>query len=265
MNENYELFPAFLFKRMTREECQSLNTPNCNVSHTSNNCPGDGVIRIDCNGNGTTDEFVTVATKIKELDKSRPVRYATFDNQTAPEIFQPIRKSVISLYIYRCLNQLTTAKLPTLNIPNLIYFALWHCNGMVIRKEDFAQNTRLRMIDFQQDTIEDIELGTFTNLPNLQYLSLDGIWKRPFTPEYTTHLLRFHCDCQYSWLRKWMKQNPVLISPKFENEIYRIGNYRNFDLTRKVTFVPVDCSFQNLNNATFDGLQVDYSANDLCQ
>lgn len=42
---------------------------------------------------------------------------------------------------------------------------------MVIHKEDFADNPKLRRIDFYETTIESMEPGTFMNLPDLQYLT----------------------------------------------------------------------------------------------
>lgn len=238
-----EPFPTFLFKPITAEECRSLNIGGCtNVSATSNNRSADAFIYVNCDGtSGTIDEFVAISSRLGSLDKGRPIRVDIDESKTVPVVFQPVRKVILSLTICKYLNSLATSKLPNLGIPNLLRFAVFRCNGMIIRKEDFAANTKLRVIIFHEATIDSIETVSFTNLPDRQHLSLEAVWKRPFTSEFIAHLLRLLCNCEYSWFQRWLKQNPILTSPKKIGEMHRIGQFFNPDWSRKETFWSIVC------------------------
>lgn len=63
MLNDVELFPAFLFKGMTPQECESLNIGACdNIAKKSGYCGGHTVIDINCNG--SESELVEVSSKI---------------------------------------------------------------------------------------------------------------------------------------------------------------------------------------------------------
>lgn len=200
----------------------------------------------------------------KSTYRSRPVTFTISDFQTLPAVFAPIRKIVAVLIIQFCSSSQTTSKLPSLKIPNLLALLLVHCDGLAIKKQDFGANPKLRMIGFLNVTIENIEPETFTNLPDLKWLSLEFAWKKPCTSQFATHLLRFHCNCDYTWFREWLRQSPVVISSKKEYEIFRIFFYGNYDMNRKETFVPIDCANTDLNAVSFDESQLSYSVNDDC-
>lgn len=249
---------------MSLKECSSLNPSGCNcVVQHSNSCSADQPIFIT--GEATVKELASISSRIKDLDKSRPVRFELNDSQTDPEVFARIRKVVVSLDISSCINPLTTSKLPRLMITNLLHFGLVRCNNMQIQRQDFAQNLKLRFILFYQSTIQFLETNAFGNLPELKHLSLEWMWESitPFTNEYVDHILRFHCRCEYLWFRKWLRLNPVLISPKKESEVYRLGEWKSWATDRKATFFPVDCTNQEIDEDTeYDKSQYSYSTND---
>lgn len=221
---NPEPFPTFSFKKITVRECRSLNTGSCvNVALHSSECVNDSLIWINCAG--TNDEITRISSKIRSLNRSRPVYFELLDQQTVAKVFAPIRTMVVVIRIFYCQSSLTTSKLPNLEIVNLLVFELFSCNGIVIHKKDFVKNLRLRDIVFEQVTIGNMEFGTFTNLPELQSLTIEFYWTQPFTTEFLAHLQRFHCDCKYSWFRRWLKQNIVVISPKKYGKMYHIGKF----------------------------------------
>lgn len=77
-------------------------------------------------------------------------------------------------------------------------------------------------------------------------------------------ILKLHCDCQYLWLRKWLKRHPGIIAPKAAGEVVKIWDYEITALNRTWISVPVDCAQQNLNDAVFDLSQEAFSVNDAC-
>lgn len=175
------------------------------------------------------------------MDKGFPVGFTTWDWQTVPEVFRPVKKSVLQLFITECSDSRTTSKLPTLMLSNLVLFGIAKCNRMVIHKNDFSVIAKLRAIAFVEVTIERLEVGSFTDLPDLMQLSLELVWLRHFTEEYVAHLLRFHCD--WIFMVPPLKQNPILISSKEKFEIYRIGKqYGKIAFSGRVITVPVNCA-----------------------
>lgn len=210
--------------------------------------------------------LVSIAADIKTLNKSRPVSFEIAEVQNVPQIYAPIAESVVGLNIRSCVTKVPTAKLPSLKIPNLLLFTLTDCNTVTVRKDDFSSNTKLRMIMFQNSTIQTLETGTFMNLPDLRFLSLEYEWRRsqPLKEEYKSHLLRFHCSPDYTWFRKWLNENPGLIAWKKDGEVYQIGNFQSLSLgpAYNQTYVPVDCKQRDLPNFVPNSKQSSYSVND---
>lgn len=70
-------------------------------------------------------------------------------------------------------NPFTTPKLPSLEIPNLISFGLSECAQIIILRADFTKNSHLREILFFRTAIDSLEVGSFTNVPELKRLSVE--------------------------------------------------------------------------------------------
>lgn len=253
--------PVFEMGRVTVDECRGLNSPGCDVSSASADCAG-AAIDVACGGSSL--ELSVVTSKISKLQADRPILFTIYDNQSTPEVFAPVSAQVIYLSLERCESVHTTQKLPGLHVPNLVHLRILECEMLMVRSQDFANNCLLRLIILEKVTFDSIEVGTFMNLPDLRYIAFDFRWSKPFSKEMDLSIMKLHCDCQYSWLRNWLKRNPQLIAPKTEGEIYRVGNFASGARNQTVTSVPVDCAHGDLNTTPLNLSQVSFSLNDPC-
>lgn len=257
-------FPAFEFRCVRWEEWNGLAIAGCAVPLPDNPhiCESELPLSVHCAS--FSSELLTVSFAMAALNARRPITFDIFDNQTSLEVFKPVSQEVILLAIKYCSTAYTTSKLPTLNVPNLLDLSFGFCAMMIIRKEDFARNWRLRMLGFHKVSFRSIQIDTFVDLQNLVFLSLDFYWTKPFTAELASSSMKLHCDCEYSWLRKLLQQNPVLIAPKADYEVYKFGLLSGGQQNLSKIFVPVDCGQPALNRAVLNLHQKDFTVNDPC-
>lgn len=198
------------------------------VSEASANCSDNGMVMINCPA--AASELTIVTEKIRVIGKFRPVGFSIFSFQVTPEVFAPIRLHVFSLNISVCMDFNVTSELPELQIPNLLAFGLIDCHMLIIRKADFLNNIRIRIITFVNVTIRMLETGTFMNLPHLRHLGLQYDLDQPMSQIQAVHLFHLYCGCRFSWLRSWLNRHPNLGHFKQSKEIFQLGSYYNYPL-----------------------------------
>ncbi|XP_055348978.1 uncharacterized protein LOC129595872 [Paramacrobiotus metropolitanus] len=202
------------------------------------NCPSKG-----------REHMKAITTAISGISQKRALTLALYDSTdnraTALhyEVVEPVRSQVIQLSALYCKTPNTTAKVYAMGImPNLLCFQLgWYCHGLVIRKIDFSRMPHVRAIQFIiSTTIAEMEPYTFTDLSNLQILTLedqiagdlysrgenDHGMAKGFLPDHVfEHIRRLHCDCSFSWLRNFLKKKPYLIMAMKKSQLMKVGSF----------------------------------------
>lgn len=217
----------------------------------------------------TEDEVNAILTEVRDLIGDRPVLLGIGDEYAKAVVLSPIISDTRYLFISKCRSPRATSGLAGLNFTDLISFGLKHCDLVVVEKNDFVRYQKLRVIGFSNVTFASIEPGTFTDLPDLQLVSLDGFggW---FSCEdnlqrLSKSILKLHCDCEYGWLRSWLKKNPKLLTGGNLSQALMIEeDVGIFFLTGSV-FVPVDCADQSPTKLyNVDVSRTEFTANDPC-
>lgn len=270
--EGYQCFapgatalPDFYFHKITHQQCVALNTQFCpTISSDSNGCRHKEHFQVDCPF-AKVHILAEAAANIGRLNASRPIQFILFDTQTVPWVFDPVRMETVHLSISACVFATVTSKLPDMDLPNLVYYGLYNCYTVVIRRADFANNCKLRWISFTYVTFESIESDTFTNLIALQHLELDSGWRVPLPAEATVALVDFYCGCSFHWLRTWIGKNSLLLEAKKDGEMFRIGSLRSEARVARNVLVEMDCATPNVSALLFDHTYELHPVNHTCQ
>ncbi|XP_055334999.1 uncharacterized protein LOC129586039 [Paramacrobiotus metropolitanus] len=125
--------------------------------------------------------------------------------------FAPVKTQTLSLRLYDCVMQQTTAKLRSLGFEGLLYLAFAYCQDMIVQTDDFAAVPNIRVLLFFQSTLVDVTQFTFASLPNLEILSMEykAVAVLDVDLSYYQYLRKLHCDCQYSLFRKWLQRRII--------------------------------------------------------
>ena len=83
----------------------------------------------------------------------------------------------------------------------------------------------------------------------------------PLSKAQLDHLRLLHCDCQYEWLRAFLRKYPYLIEPRRAGEVHRFGGIISDAFKLRDIFVPVDCAKPGLVG---DETQTEFSINTNC-
>lgn len=277
-SQSLQELPKFIYRDITREQCRSLrsdattptsttNVANCSVAYRSHNCAKGYVLFINCIAGA--GDLISLTEKIKNMDTRRPVSFSMRDFQYLPQVLAPVRLYVTRVDIHNCLRSSTTSKLPTLNVPNLFNFGMFECKNQIIRRQDFSKNARLRIITFGLNvTFREIQADAFSDLFDLRHLALEYRFGRenvPFDKNQMTRLMQLHCSCEFAGIRRWINQNPLLISRKEANRVRIFGESAgNSDISQEISFVSIDCARETFEDAYLNK-STTYTVNDPCK
>lgn len=196
----------------------------------------------------TRAEGVQILPKARSMYGIHRFHLTMDDRSTDPDTFRSIEPDVVGLSFWYCKDSLITSRLPLYGLKNLVGYGVNLCELLMVSKSDFKTNTKLRFIEFSHVSFASIQRDTFTDLPDLGHLSLD-FHSDQADLEATDHkasILRLHCDCDYLWLRSWIKRNPQIVAPKAAAQMYALnvpyGSPRyGWSIGRSQVFIPVDC------------------------
>lgn len=197
------------------------------------------------------------------------IAYMLEDWQTKPAVFKPLKRRVVHLEIDYCNSTRTTGKLGKLRLNSLLSFFLSNCRKpLTVVKSDFADNCMLRSVSFSDVHLPSIESGTFTNLPNLGFLSFNktGNFLRLSCKGKGLEAVvaKLHCDCEYRWYRDFLASNPTLIDPANLTEVYGFGDFKGIK-SRDLIYSPIDCRTPVFDQSDRPSPEIDYTINNPCQ
>lgn len=268
------------FANITYKHCKVLRL--CSQTEYSP-CVGPAYVLIDlynqCNIGYAAAAMSRAITLIPSVQFSLLIN----GSSTNSEDIASHQKNIVALKIYNCPGPHTTSWLRNVSLTNLVSFSLNKCSNQQVQKKDFSGSCQLRYIEFWRVTFESIEEGSFTNMPQLQHLQLES-----YTPphqraasgsqaarsdEEIVWSYRLHCSCQYSWLRKWIKENPSVVRPKTPTEtfIMDIAYMSSARLSTSLPFypyqqmfIPVDCATSSNKTVGEANNSTEFTANDPC-
>ncbi|XP_055335000.1 uncharacterized protein LOC129586040 [Paramacrobiotus metropolitanus] len=258
-NDNAGMFtplPNFNTEVMTRDQCELQFTAHCGVRFNVSGslaCAQNQGLAINCSSEATSEEVRNLAIAL-----SRPPLKAVFISlndgpQVAFENVAPVREQTVVFQLHNCRSPRATKKLAQLRLPHLLEFSVHLCRALDVRRADFWQSAKLRLIQFVNTTLELLEGGTFADLPGLRLLSLErGLFEILKYPEdIRSYIVRLHCGCEFKQFRRWFSANGLMQYAN-EGQIYRIeyDSWRNEDLGFDDVFLPIDCTEAPLPNKT---------------
>ncbi|XP_055329798.1 uncharacterized protein LOC129582316 [Paramacrobiotus metropolitanus] len=187
--------------------------------------------------------------------------------QVTSDNFASVRQQVVSFYFYNCTSACAIGKWSSLRLSNLMELYVENCYNLKIRRADFWPSPKVRLINFVNTTIQSLEKYTFTDLPALRLLSLEGgLAKMPlFSTEIRAYLKDLHCGVAFEWFREWWENKHLLKSAQ-ENEVYQIYPFQwgSDALNKSDVYLPIDCSAKPFPNGvtSIDFKQERFSVND---
>ncbi|XP_055339326.1 uncharacterized protein LOC129588930 [Paramacrobiotus metropolitanus] len=200
-----------------------------------------------------TRKHMTVITKaLGGMSPTRALTIALYDHADDQrlaihkDVIEPVRNQVIQLSTFYCTSPNITAKVYAMGpLPNLLHFQLGlDCQGLIIRKADFSGMPQVRVIQFiSATTIAEMEPYTFTDLNNLQILTLEAqivdvlytsavkdhghALARGSLPDYFfERARRLHCDCSFAWFRNFLKKKPYLTAARNAGNLLTVGSFK---------------------------------------
>ncbi|XP_055345187.1 uncharacterized protein LOC129593028 isoform X2 [Paramacrobiotus metropolitanus] len=249
--------PEFNTELMTRDQCELQFTAHCGVRLSVGNsfaCAQNQGLAINCSREATNEEVQQLAIAL-----SRPPLKAIFISlndgpQVVFENLAPVREQAVVFQLQNCRSTRLTKKLAQLRLPHLLEFSVHHCRALDVRRADFWQSAKLRLIQFVNSTIEFLEEGTFADLPGLRLLSLErGLTEINFwEDDVSDFVMKLHCGCEFDHFRRWWRTNGLL-KYATEGQVYRIeyDAWRNEELIKSDIFLQIDCVAISSNNGTF--------------
>lgn len=262
----------------------SSNIDNCKALHRCHpfftieksrvyNCTDGVYLYLDLVFGCKPADGVSIISESQNFKVNRTFYLSVSEKTTDMKIFSPIKNEVVGLALDKCLDFKVTSRLGSLNFANLRSYTVSNCDQLQVRKVDFSGNLKLRRITFVTVTFASIEKDTFTDLPALKHLALEyHPKKKGFSDEiHMASAVNLHCSCDYTWLRKWMKSHPQIISPKTSQESYEMDvplfEARNKDpIELFECFLPMDCASRSINEIENRKQKspADFSVNDPC-
>ncbi|XP_055355861.1 uncharacterized protein LOC129601153 [Paramacrobiotus metropolitanus] len=267
-----EEFPIFSTEPMSRDQCGLQFTANCQPNSTESlftqtNCTAGQGLEMGCNASASVTEIYQLAVSLSQ-PPVRAVSLTLYDNeQLTFDTVAPVRKLSVVLNFYNCVSSRATAKLYELRLTNLQSFNINDCYGLVVKKTDFWQSLRLKMILFVNSTLQHLEPGTFTDLPGLRLLSMESYLDQMevFNDQLRDYIKRLHCGCEYAWLRQFLNSNRLLGNVS-DHDIYYIRTYSfwNSAMAKREIYLPIDCAAESfpLGNNSIDFTQERFSVNE---
>ncbi|XP_055345337.1 uncharacterized protein LOC129593158 [Paramacrobiotus metropolitanus] len=258
--EEEQLFPGFSYTPVKAEQCALQFSRYCrNPFVTRENCTQNRILEITCDISATDTDIRLVTTALGE-PPLRPITVQLTEQQVTTQALFPVERLVISLVIQPCSAHDPTAQLPRFSFVNLQQLELVNCWDLRIRKADFQLLPKLKFIRFMMTTILYLEEGTFTNLLELQAIAWHENLSKSFpvssadsfsysgtdhlaAVRMRSYLKRIHCDCEYKWLRKWLKDKNMLKgSPANSDYFYNVVNGGNIEIELNDVYIPTDCA-----------------------
>ncbi|XP_055352935.1 uncharacterized protein LOC129598875 [Paramacrobiotus metropolitanus] len=256
---------------------------NKNLNETD---PGS-YLEVHCQSGLRTTDIVTTNNIRARSPNHAVVLYCTeradAEDPLHYDVMDPVRYQLIELTLTKCATPVTTDKIHATGwLPNLVVLRLQDGKNLVIKKRDFARMRKVRMLFFFMTTIDTIEPYTFTDLPHLRSLILEGgigyellsfndrndpinsyRWSMSIlNPGGVEKVRRLHCNCSYAWLRNFLKRQPHLTVPKKEGEIAIIGRYVTPAFASFVghsLFLSVDCARSLSHQSAYVGTLFSYN------
>ncbi|XP_055340980.1 uncharacterized protein LOC129590032 [Paramacrobiotus metropolitanus] len=204
-----------------------------------NNTQYSYVMLDTCNNSETM--FHQLRQQALQIGKLRPRPIEIQFKETTPLTFEhisPIRREIVMYLLLECVTPRATRILATYRLTNLLQYDVFGGTDLDVKTSDFQYSQRLRMVSFFQSTIRTLEEGSFTNLPALKVLTLEGLLNmtelgQAYDQAMQDYLRRLHCSCKFAWYRRWRMNNMSLL-PSTANDssvttIYRLpGIYNGF-------------------------------------
>ncbi|XP_055340335.1 uncharacterized protein LOC129589559 [Paramacrobiotus metropolitanus] len=246
--------PEFSDKLMTKDQCSAQFTNNCSpIQRKKSICARFRGLEINCHSFVTPEEIAQMTAAFSRP----PIRAVRVRLNDGPLItynnFVRISTQVVQFTLSTCLSARASNKLMQLRFVRLLEFQLSWCDNLEIHKDDFKRSLQLRIIILAQSTIRTLEEDTFTNLQNLQVLSMEyGLEKLLRSqPRFRDYVARIHCECEFAWFRTWLKRNPRLLWKKDAGAIYNLQkSYSNSAYKRRDLYIPIDCSNSPRSNGS---------------
>ncbi|XP_055346050.1 uncharacterized protein LOC129593647 isoform X2 [Paramacrobiotus metropolitanus] len=273
-----EPVPNFIRSPMSAHVCETLAYAKCGEPLTVD-CSTSKTIRLLCNASTSARDWQDTAATVARLPLHAVSLYL-FDNMAlydAPDAFRLIRRQILLMHFIFCKDCYSTSVFSLLGFVNLAKLELELCYGLIIKKADFHGLNRLQILIFNTSTISSLELGTFTNLPALEVLSLESnIFDRSPRMFFNNdsrvafglrmdYLHQLHCSCRFAQFRQWRNNNRVLRQEVHRGGLHYLdGIMVNDEYTRKDLYYPVDCSAESfpITEAAVNIYQLEYSINE---
>ncbi|XP_055349176.1 uncharacterized protein LOC129596045 [Paramacrobiotus metropolitanus] len=245
-----ERFPRFSSEAISAEQCALQFTADnvCRPWYKQSECSRrvEG-LDFNCGLPVAAQTLLRLSVALSE-PPLRPVRLTLFDGDHVTfNNFMAIRTQVVIFYLSKCASDRTTSKLAHLRFSSLLDVWFVRCTELFIRKADFSDSRRLRIIMFSNSTIRSLEKNTFTDLPDLRLLSLEAFADFSAVNTFIRRNLdcvnRLHCECSFHWFRQWWRYNPRLLRRTNLHEVYLIPeSWGNGAMRSEQIYLPVDCA-----------------------
>ncbi|XP_055345228.1 uncharacterized protein LOC129593067 [Paramacrobiotus metropolitanus] len=231
-------------------QCQSL------IAVTPRRCPNPDTNSTTFNVSSCLRDFHRLTALLVRLPPRPLFMYWTDNIPIERADLERVRPYIFGLQITWGCSQRRTTSLPHRHrLVNLLEYGLSDCTDLEIKKADFHYSRKLRDIQLYNCTIRSLEINTFSDLPSLELLSLEGHFHTGpeivdhswFTPAYDqrirSYLFRLHCSCEFAWYRRWRASNTALMSEADEGDVWWIMPYAYNGLYFPIdAFVPIDCA-----------------------
>ncbi|XP_055331904.1 uncharacterized protein LOC129583900 isoform X2 [Paramacrobiotus metropolitanus] len=265
-------YPQFDGTLMTERECNSRPRNSCwfndisclygSISQKITKNVKETVTDLECQDGASVQEFLDAASSIATNSPNRAVAVhlnGKITNQTFAHMLDPIKNQVIELTFsdfYNRHKKVATSKIGALPLAYLLHLKFEYGRDLVIRKQDFVTFTYLRRLEFYRSSIASIERDTFTDLAQLRSFQLETGYEGLLGYEViitkeselcddpaSSDINPLHCNCEYVWLRNWLKANPHLRKERAEGELYVVGNHPSAE-AKKQPFIlaAIGCS-----------------------
>ncbi|XP_055329688.1 uncharacterized protein LOC129582243 [Paramacrobiotus metropolitanus] len=267
-NEDVEdRYPEFSIQPFTAEECELQQQAYCYPLECGDTSYfGFLAYRLSYTfSRGCQAKFVGINVLDHSVDRImrlpiRPIIFEAYPYFIYFKDLSPIRKRIIKLQMYEH-SQRATAIQREQELTNIIEFMCTDCFDLVIRKTDFEKSRKLRQIAFWNTTIQTLQKGTFTDLPSLNFLSLEFALKTlrtfdefhadkerqgpvMFSQRMREYLFHLHCSCEFAWFRQWWNSNnTVRLSPATSKDgafltVIPYSAYKCYPTDQ----IPIDCA-----------------------
>lgn len=242
------------------------STENCILQFCGYGCTSPTYAAV-CNSSALNVEVKKFFQKLQLFQGSLPlILMLEGKRDYSMDLFAGVKDNLVSLIIGKY-GQFNTAALKKLNLPTLLALQIRECKNVTVGPTDFLEFSRLRQLSFIKSTVFSLAKKALQPLTSLQLLAMDGNFEPPFSGLEVKHLEQFHCDCKYSWLRDYIRKNPLLIQPKKEGDLFKVGMLHSEPLERSDIFYPVNCTI-GVTDEPLDleetATDVPYSCDDVC-